>query len=152
METVELYVAGRPITQGSKTAMRRGAHTVVVDRSNIKTKTLPPHRLDKWRESVAQAARAVMGDREPWQGPVSLMLEFQLPRPRSHFLKSGLLTKRAPAHHLVKPDKGKLARAVEDALTGVVYVDDSQIVAGATYKMYCNANELPGVRIRAAAV
>jgi Holliday junction resolvase RusA-like endonuclease len=58
-----------------------------------------------------------------------------MPRPRAHFGARGLRP-AAPAWPTVRPDVLKLARAVEDALTGLVWRDDSQIVVELLTKQY----------------
>ncbi|MFZ1730810.1 MAG: RusA family crossover junction endodeoxyribonuclease [Bacteroidota bacterium] len=56
---------------------------------------------------------------------------FLLPRPKSHF-RSGrnahLLRETAPRFPTSKPDADKLSRAVLEALTGVAYKDDAQVI------------------------
>ena len=42
----------------------------------------------------------------------------------------------APPHPTTKPDATKLVRAVEDALTGVIWRDDSQVVRQWASKVY----------------
>lgn len=148
MRAIEFTVLGKPITQGSKQAFVRGGRAVIVDVSNKATKTMPAKRLDKWRDQVAGAARVEMASVCPWPGPIRLDLEFVLPRPKSHYTKAGVFTKSAPHHHVTKPDRGKLARAVEDAMSGIVYGDDSQIMAGETTKRYAARGGYPGVVIR----
>jgi len=51
--------------------------------------------------------------------------------------------------HTRKPDLDKLLRAVGDALTRVVYLDDAQIISyGESRKRYAAIGETPGVSIR----
>jgi Holliday junction resolvase RusA-like endonuclease len=52
------------------------------------------------------------------------------------------------AAHLKAPDTSKLIRAVEDALTQVVYRDDSQVVELLALKHYAEVDDLPHVDIR----
>ena len=52
-------------------------------------------------------------------------------RPKSHYRtgkNSHLLRDAAPTHPTVKPDVLKLARAAEDALTGILWRDVAQII------------------------
>lgn len=135
-------VKGTPIPQGSKTGRvvgRRirladgqvavvGAQVVLTEISDMQTKTKPSNRLKRWRKAIAAEAKLAMSGAELWTGPVVLTCEFVLPRPSSHWTKSGRLTKSAPRAPTGKPDTNKLTRAVEDALTGVVYEDDAQVV------------------------
>lgn len=88
-----------------------------------------------WKNEVASAAAAAMNGAELLDGPLMLGLEFYVPRPKGHFGKRGLRPS-APAIPTVKPDLLKLARGVEDALTGIVYRDDAQIAREILDKFY----------------
>jgi crossover junction endodeoxyribonuclease RusA len=62
-----------------------------------------------------------------------------MPRPRSHYRTGKLsheLRADAPVLHTGKPDAIKMARAVEDALTGILWNDDAQICAETIEKIY----------------
>lgn len=148
---LRVVVPGVPIAQGSKTARvvgKRvavngqsavlGARAVLVEKSNLATKTMPSGRLDRWRSAVArhaQSARKMIG-LELFTGPVELDVEFVLPRPDGHYTKaSGRLRKSAPAFPAL-PDLSKLVRAVEDALTETAYADDRQVVQINARKRY----------------
>lgn len=96
-------------------------------------------RLDAWRDAVAIYAKAArQGD--PWQGAIDLMLTFAYKQ----------RTKRDYGQpKLTRPDLSKLVRAVEDALTGIVYVDDNQVVQLIANKRYVDVGEEPGLTLRA---
>lgn len=90
-----------------------------------------------WQQLVSEAASRAL-DAEAWPlaaGPVRLMVAFYLPRPKS-------LPKRVTAH-LKKPDLDKLTRSVKDALTKVVWNDDSQVVQLKATKAYAADGESP---------
>lgn len=72
----------------------------------------------------------------PLEGPVRVWLSFVLPRPKS--------VKRA--HPFVKPDIDKLARAVLDGMTGIVFRDDAQVVSLQANKAY--TDNITGVMIQ----
>lgn len=78
--------------------------------------------LQEWRIRVAWVAqmqrRGVFFERRE---AVTVGLGFFFVRPKS--LPKGV------AHHVTRPDIDKLERAVFDALTGVLWHDDSQVVA-----------------------
>ena len=62
--------------------------------------------------------------------PLAVMVEFLISRPRSHYRKDGITTGvSAPVHHTQRPDATKLWRCLEDALTGIVWHDDAQVVS-----------------------
>jgi len=88
-----------------------------------------------WKRQVAAAAAQAMAGAPLMDGPLAVVFVFVQPRPKSHFGKRGLLPS-APARPIVRPDLLKLARAVEDALTGICYRDDSQIVHESLWKRY----------------
>jgi Holliday junction resolvase RusA-like endonuclease len=86
-------------------------------------------RAKPWKAEVAAAAL------DAYQGPLLegplhfKVVEYRL-RPKSHFGKSGLNKRgREHTHPISAPDCLKIARAIEDALSGVIYRDDSQIVS-----------------------
>jgi crossover junction endodeoxyribonuclease RusA len=75
-------------------------------------------------------------ERPLFDGALLATFRFYVPRPKSHYNSKGELKANAPAFVTKKPDVLKLARAVEDALTGIVYRDDSQIVIENISKHY----------------
>jgi len=95
-----------------------------------------------WRASV-QHAIARQHPAEPLRGPLELALYFTMPRPGSHLGRRGLRPS-APPYPARRPDVTKLIRAVEDAATGLLWVDDAQIVTQTATKRY---GEKPGVVI-----
>jgi len=77
-------------------------------------------------------------------GPVYLCIEFVLARRKDHYgtgRNKGILKPSAPKYHLVQPDLCKLTRSTEDALTGVIWKDDSQVVTHSTTKRYNNGEK-----------
>lgn len=130
-EAVTFTVSGMvPAPQGSKRALGPGR---MIESCK---------RLKPWRALVTSTAQSLgVG---VFSGPISLSLTFLLPRPKCHFNKSGLKAS-APRWHAVKPDNDKLIRAVCDALTGSLIVDDSKVVSVASTKRYTVGDEQPGV-------
>lgn len=96
--------------------------------------------LRPWRDAIAWAARhAYQGEKLDCLMVMSLV--FIKPRPKAHYgtgRNAEVLKDSAPAAPGVKPDTGKLARAVEDALTGTLYTDDSLLVDTFHSKRYCH--------------
>lgn len=99
-----------------------GAPVVNVTDDNAKSKD--------WRRSVAWAAREVLPrGAELMRGALAVQFTFYRSRPKGHFGASGLSRAgRESPYPTTRPDVLKLARAAEDALTGVVWADDAQIV------------------------
>jgi len=131
MTSVRFSVHGKPATAGSKKAFPyRGKdgrlHAIVTDDSGEKGKS--------WRSIVVDACRRAYAG-PVLEGPLVLDIVFRLLRPKNHFGKKGLLPS-APDYPAVKPDATKLLRALEDALNGVLWGDDSRIVVQRVRKVY----------------
>lgn len=134
------FVAGRPAAQGSKRHVGGGR---LVESSR---------QVGPWRATVRRAALEVMSGQPPRTGPLEVYLRFVMPRPKSHLRKGKAQTDGwrllpfAPRKHTSKPDVDKLARAVLDALTGVCWCDDAQVIAVHAEKSYAyRATPTPGV-------
>ena len=72
----------------------------------------------------------------PLEQPLWVVFGFTFRRPKGHTRKDGTLRKSAPLWPAVRPDTTKLVRAVEDALTGIVWADDALIVDQQACKTY----------------
>jgi len=134
-----LFVPGLAQPAGSKRGFVINGRAVITD-ANAKSRP--------WKTHVSALAREAWGDRALLDEPLFMSLDFTMPRPRSHFgtgKNAAKLKPAAPVWHASKPDRSKLTRAVEDALTGVLWRDDTLVVAGPITKRY---GEKPGVSIR----
>lgn len=124
----EVYfcVEGKAVPQGSYRGMLVGGKAIVMHSGGW--------RLVRWRADVrGQAMSALNGER--FDGPVWMRLRFEFARPKSHRGAKGLRAS-APKEHTQRPDVSKLVRSVEDALIGVAYHDDSQIVGYEAEKVW----------------
>lgn len=131
-------VVGIPKPGGSKKAFynKKLGRALIVDACK---------KNKQWRDTVADTAVA---NRCPtYGGALVIEVHFRMPRPKWHFGAKGLRPS-APAHHTTKPDATKLLRSTEDALTGIAWRDDSQIVMQTVTKAYCAVGEYPGAEIR----
>lgn len=129
MSEVTIEVVGIPVPQGSHRVglnKRTGAHMVV--ESNAK--------LAVWRRTISLAAQTAFGRRSLFAGPLTVDATFRLVRPKS------VKTRVYPS---VRPDLDKMLRAL-DALTGVVWVDDAQVVEISARKLYAETMS-PGAMI-----
>lgn len=137
MTPITLRIEGTAIPQGSKTVMNRGGKAWIVDRADVRTKTLPADRLKHWRLRVSRVATEAMlkSAQTPGESPVALECIFYFSRPKSHLLSSGAVSRRFE-NAIPRADVDKLVRAIGDALTGVAYKDDNQIVRVLAEKAY----------------
>lgn len=133
MNTTTFFVPGIPAPKGSTRAfLHRHTGRVIVTADNRQSQK-------SWQASVTTLAR--LRYKAPVASVVGVGLLFVMPRPKS-------LPKRV-SDHLKKPDLDKLTRCVLDGLTGVVYVDDSQVVAflDPFGKRYALPGEMTGCKI-----
>lgn len=125
-----VFVAGRPCPQGSKTYKGlRSGKPILVESS----KGVAP-----WRETIRWKARQRGGILPV--GPVSVRLDFVMPRPAQ-------TPKRTPPAIKRNGDIDKLARAALDALTGVWIDDDCLVTHLEASKRTAEPDETPGVAI-----
>jgi crossover junction endodeoxyribonuclease RusA len=110
--TIAFSVEGKPIQQGS---MRAFNNRIV----HNKTK-----ELMEWRSRVGQAAH--LAGCTPIDGAITITMRFRYQRPKS-------VTRIQPT---VPPDLDKQIRSILDALTGIAYQDDSQVVQITATKEY----------------
>lgn len=133
-EKIRFFVPGKPATAGSKRAFRNPKTGGVVVTEDCK-------RSRPWKDAVKAVALEAMHNREMFGRAVPLRVAFYftLARPKGHFgtgRNADRLRPSAPRFPAIRPDLLKYARAVEDALTGVVWHDDSQIVLEELWKHY----------------
>lgn len=120
---VDITVRGEPKAQPRPRAFAR----------NGKARVYTPGTAEAWKGQVAHA----VGPREPYEGPVGVMLIFALPRPKAQWAKGGVPKATAPAYPVGKPDLDNLAKGVLDVLTTMrVWRDDSQAVSLDVAKRY----------------
>ena len=112
-------VLGSPATKGSTVSF-------VGKRGRVVTKA-DCRGLASWTQAVGWAARIAHVLRAPAGTGVSVTAVFQFVRPKKS---------QRRAHPTVKPDLDKNLRALLDALTGVGYDDDAQVVQLTASKVY----------------
>jgi Holliday junction resolvase RusA-like endonuclease len=101
-----------------------------------------------WRSKVSSCASVAMEGMEPFTGPASVLLAFYAQRPKSHLSAKGKPTKKWQPAPIGAPDIDKLARSILDALKGIVFRDDGQVVRATIEKRYCDEkNPHVGVRV-----
>jgi crossover junction endodeoxyribonuclease RusA len=109
-------VGGTPRPKGSKryVGKGKGGRAILLESSK---------QEKSWAKEVALRAKEAMKGANLIEGPVLIRLHF--------FFKSKVNDVKP---RIKRPDTDKLARSVFDALTGVCYVDDSQVYASSAVK------------------
>lgn len=133
-------VHGKPQTAGSKRAfVNKKTGRAIVTEDNKKGRS--------WRADVQSVASTAVDLEKLLEGPLILEVCFYFVRPKSHFgtgRNASRLKMSAPPWPATRPDTTKLLRAIEDALTGVLWRDDAQIVYQVAAKKY---SEFPGAAV-----
>lgn len=126
--SVSFFVAGEPKPQPRAKAFGRGGF--------IRMYTPYTKDAKAWRSAVIAEAMAM--EIPTITDALAIRLTFILPRPKSHFLKSGLRPD-APKHPITRPDTDNLAKLVMDALGEAgVWSDDSAVCSTLICKHYPN--------------
>jgi Holliday junction resolvase RusA-like endonuclease len=136
-----MWVPGKPQTAGSKTAIvKPGQKARVIESGSDESRA----RKRTWRGDLKDAGDHARGEQWGLSEPTDVALDvlFVFVRSRSSDQlragrSSGMVKEWAIGLRPVKrPDALKLARAAEDALTGVLWLDDSQIVSERLEKVF----------------
>ena len=131
MRSLSIDVLGLPVPQGRPRFARVGKFV----------RTYDPKESSDWKSAVKlQALDCLRRDYPDWKlliGAVRLKCVFRLMRPPS-------VSERKRPYPIVKPDLDNLVKAVKDALKGIVWVDDCQVVEMETEKRY---DDPPGVHV-----
>lgn len=133
--TVEFTVEGTPHGKGRPRFRRFG--NFVSTYTDAKTKS--------YETLVKEAATKAMGDNDPIEGPVRFDCIVMLSVPKSYPKKRSMDCLMGREWPLKKPDWDNVAKSVADAMNGVVFLDDTQIVIARVVKMYA---EEPGVEVK----
>jgi crossover junction endodeoxyribonuclease RusA len=130
-------VVGEAVPQGSKKGfVDNFGHVRVIDDNKT--------ALNRWRKLVAETATYSKPEwlRELWDGPIFLSIVFVRERSPNDYLTDGV-TLRKGAHRYpdTAPDGDKLDRAIWDALTGVLFTNDSRVVSWVGVKRFGEVGE-----------
>lgn len=131
---IRFQVLGHAEPAGSKKSFRH-ARTGAIVTVDDNAKSRP------WKQQVAGAAHnaLVLRDAQLLTGPLEVSLTFVRARPKGHYgsgRNADKIKASAPQWPTTKPDVDKLSRGCLDALTGVLYRDDAQVVRKTVAKFY----------------
>ena len=138
---ISFTVPGLPVPQGSMTAFIKGGRPVITHKRS--------DALKDYRARCAMAAQAAGASCS--SEPISLRAVFYMLRPKSHFgtgRNAHTLKPSAPDYCATTPDIDKILRALLDALTGVCFADDKQVVRAHVVQRYADANHAPGTEVQ----
>jgi hypothetical protein len=137
-----MWVPGKPQTAGSKSAFvnPKTGKAIVTESGSGESKA----RKRTWRGDLRDAGEHARGEQwglsEPTGAAMEVRFVFVRARVAGHLRTgkaAGVVKDWAiGARPVARPDALKLARAAEDALTGVLWLDDAQIVEEQLSKVF----------------
>lgn len=141
MSKVEFFVPGVPAPGGSKKGYYN-KHTKFVTLTSACPRTKP------WMETVKWWAKQAWNRQCLLERHIRFTFEFHMLRPKGHYgvgRNAGIVKASSPKFPGVRPDLTKLVRSTEDALTGIIWRNDSLVVKQDNSKIYVDKD--PGVQI-----
>jgi len=124
--TVYFVVYGNPVGKGRPRATSRGGFV----------RMYTDEKTEAYESAVADEARIAMREWQAFDTPMQLQLSAYYPIPKSWSKKKRQMAMDGEIHPQVKPDLDNVMKAVLDAMNGVVYVDDSQVINMVATKRY----------------
>lgn len=95
--------------------------------------------MQTWQELIRIEAKSAMKGREPFTGPIYLIVLFCRGFPGWAPKGAAARSRWAAKHILMKPDRGNYLKACEDAMNNICYLDDNQVVKAISEKVYAES-------------
>lgn len=134
IKQISFGVAGQPVAKGRPRAFKRGNHIGLYT----------PDKTANYENLVRIEAAKAMQGYPPLSECCSLSVRLYMQMPKSMTKKDRKLALSGELRPSKKPDVTNILKGIEDAMNGVVYNDDSQIVDLNVQKFY---GEIPGAII-----
>lgn len=136
MIAIDFLIPAVPVAQPRHRSVVAGGHIRTYEAKR-------GHAIHAFKATCRIAARqAHQGP--PIEGPIALKITFVLPRPGHLRWKSKPMPRK---WHTTKPDSDNLQKSVKDALTGLLWFDDSQVCSIVATKVYASGGEQPHVAV-----
>lgn len=129
---INFIVPGDPVAKGRPRFRRIGKFV----------STYSPKKTITYEKQISNAALLAMGDQKPLETPLSLYLYISMPIPCSYSKKRKADCLIGAEQHTKRPDIDNVYKLVGDALNGIVYKDDSQIVNLHVRKLYASTPQV----------
>lgn len=125
MISIEFTIPGEPIAQGRPKFTTRGGFPRAYD----------PEKSRTYKEYVADIAREYAPP-ELIKGPVLLYVKLYRSIPKNFSGIKHYMANEGKLKPITKPDLSNCVKGIEDALNGIIWKDDSQVVESHVYKLY----------------
>lgn len=134
-DMISFVVPGNPVAKGRARSFVRNGHVA----------HYTPEKTANYENLVKLMALECMVGKSLLDGAVSMRISLHVPIPSSWSKKKQEQARNGELRPLTKPDCSNVTKAIEDAMNGIVYVDDKQIVELSVSKYY---SELPRAEIK----
>ena len=128
MTSITIEITGHPVPKGRGRA--------VVNKYTGKPIIHTPKKTRKWEDDARMVARAEMGTNPPWIGPIRLSVVAEIafpggwPKWKLEALEEGLI------RHTTRPDLDNIIKTAKDAMNGILWKDDCQVIEISAMKFY----------------
>lgn len=126
MNSLTFTVPGQPVAKGRPKFARQGGFV----------RAYTPEKTVAYETLVKLAAGEAMAGAPPMQGAISLTLRLYVAIPKSTTKRDRAAIEAGRFLPTKKPDIDNVLKAITDAMNGIVYDDDAQIVTGLIAKTY----------------
>lgn len=126
LDKIAFQLPGHPKGKGRPRAARRGNFVTLYT----------PAETRSYEGMIRLAAERAMRGRLPIEGPVIMMMAAVFDVPKGYSKKRRAVAIESGEFPTKKPDLDNIAKVVVDAMNGVVFKDDCQIVSTRYSKVY----------------
>lgn len=123
---ITFIVPGKPVGKGRPRAAARGKHITLYT----------PQKTANYESTVALAANQAMAGNPLITGPVEALMTIVLPVPVSWSKRKQADALAGTVMPTSKPDMDNVVKAIFDAINGIVWTDDVQVVGLRVRKVY----------------
>jgi Holliday junction resolvase RusA-like endonuclease len=135
MTFIVMYtVYGEPVGKGRPRFARRGNFV----------STYSPQKTKTYEDEIRMMAKAAMGSSEPLDTPVTVAIYIRVGIPASFSKQKRKDALEGILKPTKKPDADNILKCFLDAMNGIVYLDDKQVVNIHLTKVYA---ETPAVEV-----
>jgi Holliday junction resolvase RusA-like endonuclease len=123
---MKIVIIGEPVAQGRPRFARQGAFI----------RTYDPEASRSWKQTARLIAIEQMREQSPLCGAIELRISIHRKIPQSWSRKKQERALSGFLRPTSRPDTDNYIKSVQDALNGIVWKDDSQVVALIADKWY----------------
>lgn len=119
MTDIDLVIYGEPVAQGRPKFSTAGGFARAYD----------PAKSRAYKDYIRLAAAQQMQGKSLLDGALAMSIRVYRPIPKSMSKKKATLAEEGKIRPVTKPDLDNYVKAVKDALKGICWHDDSQVVS-----------------------